>query len=450
MRCVGRIAVIAALTGSAGALSAQQAPAVLTLDEALRIARSGNPEFLRTANDLEVAGSSVRSAWGAFLPNLNTSLNFSGSRSTTLTGEDFFGEPIESPEPVTSRRSSASQGISTQMTLFDGGTTLRNLQARRATYDGVDAQIEAAGIQLDARVSREYFQAVRAVRNITLEEYLLASARDRLERTEQLLRLAARNREDVLGARADVAQAEQNVERARGDADKTRLTLAATLGMQPTTSISVDTVLPPVFNPADLDVEALVAGALASSPVVRQRDASLRAAKYGASAARARRLPSISANAGYSRGMSASGYGAFGEFNPGENYGFSFGVGVSLPLFSRFQTSDAIAQASAGAVDAEHDLHAARLTVERDVRAAIIDLDNAFRSLQLAEEQVDLNRERQELTQERYRLGGSDFTTLQNVIDRTAQAERQALEALFGFINARISLEEKLGHRLEE
>ena len=450
MRCAPRMAAIAVLIGSAGPISAQHAPAVLTLDEALRIARSGNPEFLRTANDLEVAGSSVRSAWGGFLPNLNTNLNFSGSRSTTLTGEDFFGDPIESPEPVTSRRSSASQGISTQMTLFDGGTTLRNLQARRATYDGVSAQIQAAGIQLDARVSREYFQAVRAVRNITLEEYLLASARDRLERTEQLLRLAARNREDVLGARADVAQAEQNVERARGDADKTRLTLAATLGMQPTTSISVDTVLPPVFDPADLDVEALVAGALASSPVVRQRESALRAAKYGASAARARRLPSISASAGYNRGMSAAGYGAFGEFNPGENYGFSFGVGVSLPLFSRFQTSDAIAQASAGAVDADHDLRAARLTVERDVRAAIIDLDNAYRSLQLAEEQVDLNRERQELTQERYRLGGSDFTTLQNVIDRTAQAERQALEALFGFINARISLEEKLGHRLEE
>jgi outer membrane protein len=448
MRAPSCAAALAALLGSTAPLPAQEAPAVLTLEEARRIARSSNPEFLRTANDLDVAESGVRSAWGAFLPSLTTSMNFSGSRSTTLTSEDFFGDPIESPEPITSRRSSASQGISTQMTLFDGGTTLRNLQARRAAFAGVDAQIETQAIQLDARVSREYFQAVRAVRNIALEEFLLASARDRLERTEQLLRLAARNREDVLGARSDVAQAEQNVERARGDADKARLTLAATLGMSPTTGIAVDTVLPRVFDPADLDVEALVAGALASSPVVRQRESALSAARHSASAARGRRLPSISANAGYNRGMSAPGFGAFGEFNPGQNYGFNFGLGVSLPLFSRFQTSDAIAQASANAADAEHDLRAAQLTVERDVRTAAIDLDNAYRSLQLAEEQVELNRERQELTQERYRLGGSDFTTLQNVIDRTAQAERQALEALFGFINARISLEEKLGHRL--
>ncbi|MGH7449226.1 MAG: TolC family protein [Longimicrobiales bacterium] len=448
MRLFYCAAAVAVLIPAAPA-AAQQAPAMLTLDEALRIARSGNPEFLRTANDLDVAGSSIRSAWGAFLPNLGTTLNFSGSRSTDLTGLDDFGHPVQLDEPRTATGSTARQGVSTQLTLFDGGTSIRTLQSRRAAFAGVDAQIEAQAIQLDARVSREYFQAVRAVRNIALEEHLLASARDRLERTEQLMRLAARNREDVLGARSDVAQAEQNVERARGEADKARLTLATTLGMHPTTSISVDSMLPPVFDPAGLDVGALVAGALASSPLVRQRESAMRAARYSAAAARGRRLPSVSASAGYNRGMSSSGYGAFGDFNPGQNYGFSFGIGVSLPLFSRFQTSEAIAQASAAAQDAEHDLRAVQLTVERDVRAALIDLDNAYRSLELAEEQVELNRERQELTQERYRLGGSDFTTLQNVIDRTAQAERQALEALFGFINARISLEEKLGHRVE-
>ena len=160
-------------------------------------------------------------------------------------------------DPLSFTSSSARQGLSTSVTVFDGGANVRTLQARRANYSGVEAQIESQRIQLEARVAREYYQAVRALRTIELEQALLASAQERLRRTEDLLRLAARNREDVLGARADVAQAEQNVERARGDADKTRLTLAATLGMQPTTSISVDTVLPPVFNPADLDVEAL-------------------------------------------------------------------------------------------------------------------------------------------------------------------------------------------------
>ncbi|MGH7464981.1 MAG: hypothetical protein ACREK1_07385, partial [Longimicrobiales bacterium] len=94
MRLFYCAAAVAVLIPAAPA-AAQQAPAMLTLDEALRIARSGNPEFLRTANDLDVAGSSIRSAWGAFLPNLGTTLNFSGSRSTDLTGLDDFGHPVQ-------------------------------------------------------------------------------------------------------------------------------------------------------------------------------------------------------------------------------------------------------------------------------------------------------------------------------------------------------------------
>ena len=142
------------------------------------------------------------------------------------------------------------------------------------------------------------------------------------------------------------------------------------------------------------------------------------------------------------------GYGAFGELNP-LNYGFNFGMSVSMPLFNRFQTSNAVGEANAAVQDAEHDVRAARLTVERDVRSALIELVNAWRTLQLAEQNAELSRERQELTQEQYRLGGVTFTELQNVIDRTAQAERQALDARFGFIVARLNLEERLGARLE-
>jgi outer membrane protein len=447
MRARWRAGIVAGAFMTAASGAAAQQGAVLTVEDAVRVARANSPEFRRTGNDLDVAGSAVRSAWGAFLPNLNTNLGFEGGRSTRVTGEDAYGHPVRLEDPLTFTSSSARQGINTSVTLFDGGSNLRTLQARRASYNSVAAQVETQAIQLEARVAREYYQAVRAISNIALEEALLESARDRLRRTEDLLRLAARNREDVLGARSDVAQAEQNVQRARGDADKAQLTLAATLGMEPGSGIRVDTVLPPVFDPATLDVEALVAGAVAASPLIRLREAALRAARHAASAARGRRLPSLTANAGYSRSMSLNSYEAFGELNP-RNYGFNFGLGVSLPLFSRFQTSETITQAAAAAEDAGYDLRAAQLAVDRDVRAAIIDLDNAYRTLRLAEEQVALNRERLELTQERYRLGGSDFTTLQNVIDRTAQAERQALEALFGFIGARIGLEEKLGHRL--
>jgi outer membrane protein len=437
------------LLAAAGDAHSQQAAGVLTLDDALRLARDHNPAFQRVRNDLGVAGNAVRAAWAnAFLPSLNSSMSFSGSRSTSVTGLDPFGRLERLPDPVTTRGSTANQSVGTQLTVFDGLGSFRNLSAQRALYDATDAQIAHQELQLVAQVSRDWVQALRAEHMIRLEEALLESAKERLARTEELLRVAARNRVDVLGARGDVAQAEQNVQRARGDADKARLSLAASIGIEPTSSITLDTVMPAVFDPAELDPNALVARALASNPIVRQRSAALDAARHRAGAARGRRLPTITASAGYSRSVNERGFGAFGELNP-LNYGFNFGMTVSMPLFTRFQTAGAIAEASAAVNDAEQDVRAARLSVERDVRAALIDLDNAWRTLQLAELNAELSRERQELTQEQYRLGGISFTDLQNVIDRTAQAERQALDARFGVHVARLNLEERLGTRLE-
>jgi outer membrane protein len=429
--------------------SAQQ-PGVLTRDDAVRTAREHNPAFLRVLNDLDVAGASVRSARAsAFLPSLSTSVRLSGGESTAITGEDPFGQTIRLPEALTSQSSSANQDVSAQMTLFDGFSSFRTLDAQRAAYAATEASIEAQAIQLAGQVSRDYYNAVRTARLIALEEALLASAQERLVRTEELLRLAARNRVDVLGARGDVAQSEQSVARARGEADKARLALAATMGLDPATPFTLDTLLPPVFDPAVLDHDALVAAALHAHPVVRQRSAAVGAAEQRAAAARGRRWPTITANAGYNRNMNRTGYAAFGEVNP-PNYRYSFGLSATLPIFTRYQTSATIAEANAAASDAEHDLRGSRIAVERDVRSALIDLDNAYASLQLAELNVVLGRERQELTQEQYRLGGITFTDLQNVIDRTAAAERQALDARFQFITALIALEERAGRGMDE
>jgi outer membrane protein len=442
-------ALAAATAVSDTVLSAQQLPAVLTLGDALAIAREHNPAYQRTANDVHVASSAIRSAWAGFLPSVSSSLSFGGSSSTTSTGQDSIGRPIQLLEPVNTQSSTASQSVSTQLTVFDGGGLVHNLKAQRAQYEGTEAQVDAAAAQLDAQVSRAFYQAVKATRDIALEEQLLTSAQERLGRTEQLLRIAASNRVDVLGAREDVITYEQNLARARAEADKARLTLTTVIGIPPQQAMALDTVLPAVFDPADLDVDRLVARAVAESPVVRQREAAVRVARSRRSAATSRRWPAITANASYTRSMSMrNSYGAFGEFNP-QNTGLSFGIGASLPLFSRFQTTAAIDEAVAAEHDAEHDLRGARLTVEADIRNGVVDLANAHYSLQLATERVELSRERLELALDRYRLGGYSFTELQQVIDRTAQAERQALDARFQFFLAVVNLEEKLGARLE-
>jgi outer membrane protein len=434
---------------SASSAAAQQIPQQLTLQEAQRIAGLFNPAYRRMQNDVQVAEANVRQSYGRFMPNLNTNLNFGGSNSSTVTATDDFGQPITGTRRIETESSSASQGASMGMTLFDGGASFRNLSASKAQAQATESRVAQNANQLRAQVAREYFNAMRAEQRIKLEETLLASRKDALARTEKLLTVASTKYVDVLSARVDVATAEQAVEDARGLADKARLQLKQIMGVEGPATFTLATEPPAIFDPATVKVDALVQTATVSAPAVLIADAGLRSADKQASAARATRWPSLTGSLSYGRSTQARGYGALGELNP-PNRSFGFGLGVSLPVFSRFTTSAQIANADASEIDARETLREAKLQVESEVRAAHIDLTSAYRTVQMAQRRAELSRERLLAAEEEYRLGAAvTFLALQQYADQSAQAERQVLDALFQFATALIALEERIAKPLE-
>lgn len=420
-------------------------PGDLTLEDAVQIALQNNPNYLKNLNNADVSAAGVRQGWGGLLPNLRASMGFSGSSRTTVTGTDNFGDPISRDNPLKSKFSSSSQSVSLGMTLFDGGASWRKIGQARAAARQTDAGIQAAQVQLRAQVARLYYEALRRQRAIDLEEQLLASAQERLDRQERLFRIAGAGQTDVLGARVDVARQEQSLAQAKGQADKGLLDLKQAMGVAGNVDFRLTSEVPEPFDPGDLDADALVQRALATNPQIQQQDAAVAVAQQQASIAKAQRFPTITAGASYSRSMSLTDYGAIWDFNPNQNRGLSFQIQADLPVFSRFQTSYTVAQASAAAEDARHDRQTIRQQVEHDVRAAVIDLVNAYQSLQLAQQSSELARQRLELGQEQFRLGSIQFINLQQLIDGAAQAEREALNAQFGFASARATLEEKVG-----
>ena len=396
---IGAMIAGASATGTA----AQSPPSTLTLDDALRIAREHSPAYRQALNDAHVASAQVRESYGAFLPTLGASLGYSGASTVTSTGQGNFGEVIEDEER-TVESSSGSHGLSARMTLFDGGAMFGRVSAARAQEDAVEATIAASLNQLDATVQRSWHDAQRAERLIELEERLLASARERLERSEQLFRIAAATRVDVLGAQVDVASQEQTLATARDAARKARLVLLETIGLPPhdADGFEIPEEEPAAFDPASLDIDVLVAQALQSNPWVLQRSAAADAAERNASVARAARWPLISANLNYNRSLREPGaFDAFGRFDA-QQRGFSFGLSADLPVFSNFRTAAAVAQAEASAEDAREDERAMRLQTEREVRSAMIDLDNAHRQLDLAVQRAPAD---EHIARETVRLG---------------------------------------------
>jgi outer membrane protein len=177
---------------------------------------------------------------------------------------------------------------------------------------------------------------------------------------------------------------------------------------------------------------------------VLRSEAQADAAGLRATAQRGSRWPTIALRASLSRSMSLSSYDALFELNP-QNRAFSFGMNLNFPLFTGFQTSAGIANATLEERNAEAALRVAGLSVERSVRGALIDVRNTYRGLQLAERSAELSLERLRLARERYAIGAIDFASLQLIINGAAGGERQLVNARFQFAQAVVALEEVVG-----
>jgi outer membrane protein len=421
---------------------AQTVPQRLTLEDALSIARQHNPALRKARADQGVNESATLQAWGRLLPQLTLSTRSSLGSNTTLTGQDAFGRPVSLDEAEHYRSSSASQNASLSVTLFDGGNSLRSIGAARSREEAGAVRILAEEQRLLANVTRAYYRALSTERRVDLEARLLESAEDHLSRTEELLRIAVTSHPDVLGARGQVALARQNLGRAEADAAKAKLALLEQLGVGGRDDYTLAAELPAAFDPAQLDVESIVASAVGNSPGVRQARAQTAAARQQTSAARGSRWPRITADAGFGRSMSLRSFDAFGQINP-QNRGLTLAVGASLPVFTGFQTRHSITQAWTAEQNALEDERAAALAAEREVRSSFIDLEEAYAALQLAQLRAELESERLAMAEELYRIGSYTFITLQQHIEQAAQAERSALDALFTFADARVTLEER-------
>ncbi len=430
-------------------LAAQSVPAKLTLADALAIARDRNPAYRQAVSDLDAAAAEVRAGWGALLPDASGNIAFGASSSRVLTGEDDYGQPVTLPVPREFQSSFASQSIGASLTLFDGLRNVHGLRAARAGARAAEARRAARLVSLEAETRRRFYQALAAAELLRLEEQLLASRREQLVFTERLFTVAGAQQEDVLGAQIDVANQELALESARGQLTKVMLALKEQLGIVEDVKFEVTGELPQPLDPALLDAGALVARALAQSPRILELEAAADAARADAAAQSGQRWPTIRAGASFSRSMGLSSYEALFQFNP-RNRGFSFNFSLSLPIFSQFRISAAAAQADVRRRNAEENLKAGRLAVEREVRSALIDLENAYRAVALAERSAEMSRQRVRLANQRYRIGEMTFTALQQIIEAAARAERQVVQARLDAALAQATLEEKVGGPIGE
>jgi outer membrane protein len=508
MKWIGRIRLAASLLGIASVLNAQDTSTVaspqmasLTLEEAIDLAKRNNPTFLQTMNDLGPAAWGVRAAnANLFLPNANLAFftAWQDAGQQRLGGATF-------PQPsvlLSQYQFSLSYTLNGQ-TLFQPGQ-------RRAERRAAERRVDDAELTLENQVTSAYLEVLRLQARAEQAERELRRTQEHLRLAEAREQVGAGTRLETMQANVAQGRAQVALLQAQNAARVAKLRLVQAVGVQvPADQIELVSEFQ-VFEP-DVELNELLQDALRANPSLVAARADQNAASSTVKVAKAAYFPTLSLRAswsGFAREetdpdasiaqsvssqrqqtaatrelctvfndlFTATSLAVPPEFQNCQSFQFTpadsaaladqliaqndvfpfdfenepvtLSASFSIPLFNGFDRQLEVEQAVAQRNDLNHEVRALELQLRADVTEAVHNLETAYQTVQLQDENVESAREELRLSQERYQLGAGTFLELLDSQTLAAQAEVDQIEAVFQFHQALATLEAAVGHSL--
>jgi len=409
----------------------------ISLDEAVRLAHQNNPQTVQARGQLRTSAAAVRRSYAAFLPNVNLSASSGWSTGVTY----FQGELV----PTRGDPWSFRNGLNANMTLFDGGTRLRQLSASRADERAAESNETLQEFNVALNVKQQYY-------NVLAAREAEGAARVQFEQAQQNFRVAtarvragAATKSDSLRSAIELRNAQIAILQAQQDVRNASAALTRFTGQQTlVTAVPGDTL-----EPITLDTDSVtIASFIERAPSVTQARASLSAANAGAKAAMAPYWPTISMSGSYGVNQSSPGFQTgnlwlLGESGNPNSKSVSFSL--SYPIFNGLQRETAVIQARVAEDNAQAALRDAQLAADQQVTQAFGQYELAQARIELQQASVEAGEEDLRVQRQRYELGAGtllDVLTSQSTLNqarlsliqarRDARVAKAQLEAVVG------------------
>jgi outer membrane protein len=419
--------VLAALALAVGAasLAAQSPPRTVTFSDAVAIALKQNVSIRQAQNATALDETAVRQQRLQFLPDLR--FNVSGANNL---GRNFS----QTEGRVTDQSTQAvSTGISSGITLFNGGQNVANLRAARLDEQAGTQDLARTRQTVVFTVAANFLNLVAQQEQLRVQQGNLAALQQQEEQIKRFVDVGTRPISDLYQQQASVAAARASVVETQRALELAKVDLIQTLQLDAAGSYEF---LPPAVNAVatsrQYDLDTLLARAYAQRVDIDADEARVGAAEQDVKAAQASKWPTVSLNLGYNTAYSsASDLSIADQLN--QRRGGSIGIGVSIPLFDRGSADLATQRAQIQADNARLALQQQRQDVALEVRRAYLDHRAAQERLAAAQAQQVAADQALAATRERYRVGAATLVEL-------TQSQAAQVQAASALVNARYTL----------
>lgn len=478
MRLIHKILVAAAIVLVPGAVNAQDTTLV-TLDEAIKIAISGNASVRVADKEIERAQYAKKGTYSALFPQVNGTGTFQRTIKKQVMymdgmsgGSGMFASIFEPIITALEQNgihvdmsaltgggndeggsSSSSDGISVgRWNTFNGGISasmpLVNFQlweSLKISGQSVELAVEKArSSRLEAvtKVKQAYFSVLLAKEVFDVYKSVYENAMENLVQVQRKYDVQKVSELELTRAKANVASAIPNVYNAENSIMLALWQLKAVMG------VNLDMNLDIVGKLSDY-TEHMFRDIHENDDVNLDRNSTMRQlaiqAEQLASTVKMQKyayLPTLSVSFSYSMNAMTNDF----KFSQYKWTPYSYvGLSLNIPIFLGGKRHSDVRQAQIQ----QESLNISRADTERQLRISIRSFLNTMetnmKSYDSALEAVELAQKAYDISQKSFNVGKSTLTDLHDAELVLTQARLSSSQAIYNFINAKASLEQVIG-----
>lgn len=440
------INVLIFLFGVLASVGQAQTPLAFSLNEALTYAVVHSPNVLNTQLDERIAKARTREITGLGLPQINGSIDFKDylDLPTSLLPGDFFGSPGQYKPVRFGTKYNATAGFSFSQLLFSG-EYIAGLQASKAFQELSKINTQRSMLELEIAVTKAYY-------TVLVNAYRLKTFNANILRLQKILNDTRAYAEQGFAERIDAKRIEVQYNNVLAEHDKVQRLMQLSvelLKFQMGFPIRDSVILKDSLTRFKIGASEVGALNIDQRPDINALNAQKQLQELDVRRLRLGYLPSIAAYGAYQTNAQREDF-TFFEFdknNPQKQwYTISLiGLSINMPIFDGLQRHQKISQAQLNLQKVKNAQFLLEQAAQLELKSALVQFENARRSLTTQEQNIALAEEVFEVSQKKFNNGLGNNLELVNAETSLKEAQNNYFNALYDYLIARTDIQKSTG-----
>ena len=401
-----------------------------SLPDCIRIATTQNSQVKQAETNAAIAEVARKGSGNAYIPSLSLSNqhNLSTGRVLDPTTYQF----------VTNRTVyDMSASIGGSMTLFSGFERHTTVEKSKLSLQSALLEAEKTKNDLTLNVTALFLSIVLDKESIAICESKIKMLGEQEKVIRKKVEYRAATPGDLLNIQADITNASVELSSATQNLNLDKVAMCELLEIDDWQNFDVsaedEEVMPRLWSEADVVASAY------NLPQIKRSELAIDIARRDVSIAAASFYPTLKLNAGYGSTFSNARTKASGEdYNfrdqMRDNMSSYVTLSLSIPILSAISVSNTVKQRKLACTRAEYELTQAKLSLDKEIKQAIVNANTAYEKYSLLEKDVDKCTEALRQTEEKYAAGAATYYDYQTAVGNLYQAQSQRLQSKYEYI----------------